>query len=202
MKKITVLLASLFVLFSTTDAFARGFLIDGGLNFPKFDIKNINSFSLKTYTGWHAGIGYQTGRALGFSFQPELNFVRNSVGVEENMGTVTQVITNMLQLTPNVQWGIDLLVCKPFLFLAPYASLNLGNSLKNATAAASELIGNAKKLDYGFGAGLGLNVWKVQVTAKYNWSFGNVLNWSEYYSQMKNVKLSNGGFVLSAALIF
>jgi len=201
MKKLSVLLASLLLLFSANDASASGFLVKAGMNFPSLDLKNLKSFSMKSYTGWHAGVGYQTGSAAGFSFQPELNFVRNSANVEDGDVTTT-VYTNMLQFAPNVQWGIDLLIFKPYLFVSPYAALNLGNNLKNPTQAAKDLVANAKKLDYGIGAGIGIDIWKFQVTGKYTWSFGNVLNWQEYYTQLKDIRLSNGAFVLSAAFVF
>ena len=113
------------------------------------------------------------------------------------------VRTNMLELIPNIQWGINLLICKPFIFVAPYAALNLATSgTYKSDSPMKNLIENAKKLDYGIGIGAGINIWKLQVTGKYNWAFGNVLDWNEYKSQVNGIKLSNGAFVLSAAYVF
>jgi len=201
MKKFTLLLASLILLFSAaTDASASGWLVKAGMNFPSLDLKNIKEFSFKSYTGWHVGAGYQTGSALGFSFQPELNFVRNGVSLTENE-TVQTVHTNMLQLAPNIQWGIDLLVMKPYLFVSPYAAVNLWTDGSDSKEF-KDLKANAKKFDYGIGAGLGINIWKFQVTGKYSWSFGNVLDFNQYITSLKDIQLKNGAFILSAAFVF
>lgn len=200
MKRILIALLVTFatLLINCDEVSARGFLIKGGVNFPSLDLKDINSFDIKGSTGWHAGIGYQTGSAAGFSFQPELNYVRNTVKVSESNSSES-LNTNMLQLVPNVQWGIDLIACKPFIFAAPYVGLNLG---VDGTSLTEQIKENIKKLDWGVGAGLGINVWKIQVTGKYSWSFGDVLNLQDYVQQVKDVKISNGAFILSLALVF
>lgn len=202
MKRVLVALVSLALLSNCLEASASGFLIKGGANFPSLDLKNLNSFDIKAATGWHAGIGYQTGSAAGFSFQPELNYVRNTVNINENENSES-LSTNMLQLVPNVQWGIDLLIFKPFIFAAPYVALNLGTDAQYKSGSAMEqLKESVKNLDWGVGAGVGINIWKIQVTGKYSWSFGNVVDWSQYAESLKNINFSNGAFILSAAIIF
>jgi len=202
MKRVFIALTALLLLFANCrEVSATGFVIKGGLNFPSLDLKNLNSFDIKANTGWHAGIGYQTGSAAGFSFQPELNFVRNTIKISET-NTTESLSTNMLQLVPNIQWGIDLIICKPFIFAAPYAALNLSTDAQYQQGSAMEQFKETiKKLDWGVGVGAGLNIWKFQVTGKYSWSFGNVVDFSQYMESLKDIKFSNGAFILSIALV-
>ena len=74
MKKLTVLFASIMVLVGASySANAQGLIIKGGLSYANiaagFEVPNVQ---IKNYTGWHFGLGFQTGSLMGFSLQPEL----------------------------------------------------------------------------------------------------------------------------------
>jgi hypothetical protein len=62
-------------------------------------------------------------------------------------------------------------------------------------------------LDYGIGAGIGVDVWKLQVSARYNWSLGKLYTEQETSlvgqimgKEKGDAKLS--GFELSLAIFF
>lgn len=187
MKKIIV--AALAVLCFCNVASAKGFLIKGGVEFPHYNVSNLKDLNFKEMTGWHAGIGYQTGSFIGFSFQPEILFQHG--GMDGNSSE--KIRYNNLELVGNVQWGIDLLLLRPFIFAAPFVSYNLSD-IKS--------ILNLNKWDYGIGVGLGLDIWKLQLTAKYNWAFGGIVDWKTYKQEVGNIKANTGALMLSLAYTF
>lgn len=191
MKKIVV--AALAVLCCCTTASAKGFLIKGGVEFPHYNVSNLGDLNFKEMTGWHAGIGYQTGSLLGFSFQPELLFQHGGMDGGPSGDIPENIRVNNLQVVANVQWGIDLLIFKPYIFAAPFVSYDLTD--------VSQIL-SRKKWDYGIGAGLGLDIWKLQLSAKYNWAFGGIIDWSSYKQEIKNIKANTGAVVLSLAFKF
>lgn len=177
---------------SCLDAGARGFLIKAGVEFPNYNVSDLNKIKINAMTGWHAGIGYQTGTFSGFSFQPELLYQHTGLNISGEEQS-DRVRTNNLQVTANVQWGVDLLIFRPFIFAAPFASYDL--------SALSE-IANLKRWDYGIGVGLGFDIWKFQITGKYSWAFGGVVDWDSYKEQLGSIKANTGSFVLSLAFVF
>lgn len=186
MKKIVV--AALAVLCLCNVASAKGFLIKGGVEFPHYNVSNLGDLNFKEMTGWHAGIGYQTGSLLGFSLQPELLFQHGGMDTDGE-----SIRVNNLQVVANVQWGIDLLIFKPYIFAAPFVSYDLTD--------ISQIL-SRKKWDYGVGAGVGLDIWKFQLSAKYNWAFGGIIDWNSYVDDVKNIKANTGAVVLSLAFKF
>lgn len=197
MKKIIV--AALAVFCCCNAASARGFLIKGGVEFPHYNVSNLGDLNFKEMTGWHAGIGYQTGSLLGFSLQPELLFQHSemdgNLGIQSflPMDDTERVRINNLQLVANVQWGIDLLIFRPYIFAAPFVSYDL-TDIKQFL--------NRKKWDYGIGAGVGLDIWKLQLSAKYNWAFGGIIDWNSYVDGVKNISANTGAVIISLAFTF
>lgn len=130
-----------------TGAQAQGFIVKGGASIDG------------RYDGWLAGIGYQTFSKDGFSVQPEL--IYKSV---TNLKVIPESSTRTyLDLPVNLQYGVDLLVAKPFLIVSPFVGYRLSGYEQD----------NDTRLDYGCGTGLGINFWYLQLDAKYNWSFSN-----------------------------
>ena len=194
MKKLILTLAAAVLL--ATSAFAEGFIVKGGLTYgnvaSKDIVKSLTSLDIKSYTGWHAGIGYQTGTLAGFSLQPELLY--NLKGANSNAGALK---LNYLELPVNVQWGIDLIIARPFLMVSPYIGYCMSGKWDN-----EKLEDMKDRLEYGFGLGAGINIWKIQVTAKYSWNFGQVSSLGEYWSKITDNNKTNGGLEISAAICF
>ena len=160
MKKLSLLLVSILCL-GVLNAGAQGFIVKGGWNYSKSDIKDIKD----GHSGWQVGVGFQTGSAYGFSFQPELLYKVDGLKFSDG----AKLDMNKLELPLNVQWGPDLLIARPFVFAGPYFGYNFKTRGKNLTEAEVKALNN---FEWGVGIGLGINIWKLQVAGKYNWNFG------------------------------
>ena len=115
--------------------------------------------------------------------------------------TLVTTTSSFIELPVNVQWGVDLLMLRPFVFASPYVGFNIGNKISGISGTF-----NNNKVTGGVGLGLGLEISKLQITAKYNWDFGGVASWNDYWSMMgerfKNLKLKEGSFHIGLAFIF
>ena len=193
MKALRILAASLLMLAAALPAAARGFLVKGGVEFPHYNVSDIGDIKLSSITGWNAGAGYQTGTFSGFSFQPELIYQRTGFTARGYDGTTDQVRTDNLQVMANIQWGVELIIFRPFIFAAPFASYNL--------TQRSDIL-DLKKWDYGVGVGIGFDIGSIQITGKYNWAFGGVVDWNDYFGSYKEIDANTGSLVVSIAYIF
>ena len=60
----------------------------------------------------------------------------------------------------------------PFVFAGPYVGIGMGIFGNKTTA--EQLKQDLKALEYGLGIGVGIDLWILQLTAKYNWNFGRI----------------------------
>ncbi|MCL2727111.1 MAG: PorT family protein [Bacteroidales bacterium] len=195
MKKITICILALFFAFGLSAQTHFG--IKGGLNFSSHkDIKfkeGGNSSVSWNSTGWHAGILVQAKLPLGFAFQPELLYsVRK---FDSKISTANYKFDfSYVELPLNLQWGIDLLIFRPYVFAGPYVSY-----LASMGGKAKEWDG-VKNLGYGCGAGFGIDLWILQITGKWNWAFGTLgdIGKSDIVFGSSNLN----GFQLSVGLLF
>jgi len=185
MKGITLSILALFLAIGLSAQTHVG--IKGGLNYTDLKLKEVK---FKNNTGWHAGLLLQSKLPLGFAFQPEVLYSVKSFKLMSD----NNISFNYIEVPVNIQWGIDLILLRPFVMAAPYFSylLKVGDS-------KSEWDG-AKSVDYGFGLGGGLDIWKLQVTCKYNWGFGNLGSVKSSDWKVKDSNLQ--GFQLSVGLLF
>ena len=196
MKKFTVILAVCALFLCSTTANAEGLIFKGGLAYTSgTEIKDVK---INGYTGWMFGAGYETGSVAGLSLQPEILYKVKGAKFED----ATKVQMNYLEIPVNVQWGLDLLLIKPFVFAGPFVGFNLSNKFSNETTYAEAFKSTIKKLEYGFGAGFGLDLFKFQLTAKYNWNFGGVADWSAYKADLQGISVATGTLELSIGLKF
>lgn len=201
--KLYSFIVSAALLFVAADANAEGFVIKGGLAFQNLNsgVEALKNASFKTKLGWTAGIGYQTATWGGFSLQPEVLYRSKSIETVAFDQTLVTTTSSFIELPVNVQWGIDLLMLRPFVFASPYVGFNIGNKISGISGTF-----NNNKVTGGVGLGLGLEISKLQITAKYNWDFGGVASWNDYWSMMgeqfKNLKLKEGSFHIGLAFIF
>lgn len=168
MKKIALFLAGL-LLMGGVAANAQHLIIKGGFNYSNATVEGIKSGK----SGWQFGAGFQTESARGFSFQPEL--IYQVKGVKFN--DAKNLNLGYLQVPLNVQWGPDLLIARPYIFAGPYVGIKVRNQFKgnNWNETDMKTIGNGlKKTEWGLGVGLGLDIFKFQISGKYNWNFGAI----------------------------
>lgn len=205
MKKILVL-ATLFMLISVQGFSQLG--IKGGFNFTSFgDINLGKDATLKTAfekkTGYHIGIVYKAKIPfIGLAIQPELLYsqVNGSLEVSGADASTIPMVTDMkltyLQLPVGLQWGLDLMLFRPYIQAVPYIGLSMGrdNGTKN-------LQWDINKFRYGIGLGAGIDIWKLQISGKYNWDLGKVADF-EWQGTKTFKGGKNQGFELSLAFLF
>ena len=181
-------------------------------------IKNI---SPDVATGYHAGLTYKFNLPLGFAIQPSLLYNMKASLVEDALAGNARFDYKMgyLELPVSFQWGPDLLLFRPFLDVSPYVGYALNNEFSGSADSALRISANfvnewdgINRLEYGLGLGGGLEIWKIQITCRYNWNFGPLFDASgnsatarEIIANAKGSKLNDenfGGVSLSVALLF
>ena len=195
------------------------FGIKAGLNFNTLeDVTESGSVNQawKNQTGYHFGIAWQFKiPIIGIGVQPELLYSKvrtsfmevNAFAQPNNNGFVSsnailpplsEVEIDYLTLPINFQLGLDLLILRPFIVVSPYISyaLQKGGDLSNGDWD------DVNRFNYGVGAGVGLDIWKLQIMGKYNWGLGKLMTatqttWEEKYESAKIQ-----GFQLSVAFLF
>ncbi len=192
MKKVLVLLT---VLLAVSIAGAQGkFVLKAGLNYTSFTPSTNIDNVIRSSSGFHAGIGYQVRVPLiGLAIQPELLYSQKSFDVEDGNNTLNYSLS-YAELPINIQWGINLLIMRPFVFASPYISYAVSKAAELENASWD----NLNRLDYGVGLGAGLEIWKLQISGKYNWSMKSFDNNGDL--GFGDAKFS--GFQLSVALLF
>ncbi len=206
MKRLLISVIALFLIFSVQASAQVKFGVTGGMN---FNTSKFTELDVKAKAGWNAGISLLVDLPLGFSFQPSLvyhqknaNFTDN---VSQNMGYV--------ELPVSVQWGPDLLVFRPFVDVTPFIGYAVSNNFKgeigNLDFSGSSW-DNKNRFSYGLGLGAGINVWKLQVIARYCWNFGSLYNiesWNDIKDHLNKDELSAdsknfGGLNICLAFFF
>lgn len=201
MKKYVIAIAlAAAMLFAGTNASAQvgHFGVVGGMTFSK--AKDVNKDMMKNYTGFHAGVTYQLNLPLGFSIQPELIYNQRGTKVAAPIGDLHgNMSVGFIELPVNIQWGPDLVLFRPYLELSPYVGYAVMNKYKMGNVTHNENWDGVNRWEYGIGLGVGIEVWKFQLSGRYCWSFGNNLpeTVAEVFDDAKF-----GGFELSLAFLF
>jgi len=168
MKKLIVAAAFFFMSLCFGENMAAGnFGIVGGANFHPSVIREASS---KSVTMWHAGLTYKFDLPVGFQIQPALLYNVKATEIKE---LDTDVFSSgYLELLASVQWGIDLILFRPFLEVCPFIGCGL-NMWENTDLSWKEIGG---RLGYGVGVGGGLQIWRFQLSARYNWNIDRIPN--------------------------
>lgn len=170
---------------------AGNFGVFGGANFYTTSVRQFNTYSM---TQWHAGLTYKVNLPLGFQIQPALLYNVKGANVESDYGRDLSV--GYLEFMMPVQWGIDLILFRPFLEVAPFVGYGL-DSWGDFKALWKEA-GN--RLEYGVGLGGGLQIWRFQISARYNWDFGRIMQTTNLTTALKGADFA--GATLSLAYFF
>ncbi len=201
MKKILLLVTACMLL--SLQGFAQ-FGIKAGLNFNKLgdiDTKGNISSMFDQKTGFHAGVLYRFKvPVIGIAIQPELLYsqINGQLNLTQNSSKSlkSDVSVGYLQLPVALQWGLDLMLLRPYLQVVPYIGCTIANDVK-----IKDLKMDAEKLNYGIGVGAGIDIWRLQVSGRYNWDLGKVADYKwEGVDTFKGGK--SKGFQLSLALFF
>lgn len=206
MKKILLLVTALMLL--SVPGFSQ-FGIKGGFNFTSFgDIDLGKDATYKTAfekkTGYHVGLLYKVKiPVIGLAIQPELLYsqVQGDLSISKTSsqsvsGTTSNVKMTYLQLPVALQWGVDLMLFRPFLQAVPYIGYSFARDNGN-----KDLEWDVNKFRYGIGLGAGIDIWKLQVSGRYCWDLGKVADF-EWQGTKTFKGGKNKGFELSLAILF
>lgn len=212
MRRIMILVATLcMTLFATgfESSAQSKYGVIGGINFSTANVRNMNRGSM---TQWHAGLTYRLDLPLGFSFQPSL--IYNVKGAKVGKGDTPakfDISMGYIELPLSFQWGPDLLLFRPFIDVTPYIGYAVNNKLVGLQPnPVKNQWANLQRFEYGLGLGIGLDIWRFQVLARYNWNFGplsrakdtfNAGDPSTVIRQLFSDK-NFGGVTLSVAFLF
>lgn len=206
MKKILLIATALMLL--SVPGFSQ-FGIKGGFNFTSFgDIDLGKDATYKTAfekkTGYHVGLLYKVKiPMIGLAIQPELLYsqVQGDLSISKTSsqsvsGTTSNVKMTYLQLPVALQWGVDLMLFRPFLQAVPYIGYSFARDNGN-----KDLEWDVNKFRYGIGLGAGIDIWKLQVSGRYCWDLGKVADF-EWQGTKTFKGGKNKGFELSLAILF
>lgn len=130
----------------------------GGATFSSVD-----NVKLKNATRYHAGVTMQYRSPKGFGIQPSLVYHCKDAKIEN-------LQTGYIELPVGLQWGPDLILFRPYLELTPMVGVAVNSRIDR------EML---NRLEYGVGLGGGLEIWKIQISARYNWDLSPVVKHSE-----------------------
>ena len=217
MKKTLIAAAIVAALGFYTEASAQRYTsarvgVMGGFTSSSTSIKNVDNKSVSLY---HVGLTAEIPLVGGLAIQPSVLYQVKGLsadkwGSSEISETVGSFETKVgyLEVPVQVQWGPDLLAFRPYVFAEPFVGYRLGQDTKGVFADG--LKDSLKKFEYGLGLGAGLEVWKLQLSFKYFWNFGDIYNKGENLKDASTDKLkdlvNNGnnfnGIMVSAAFFF
>ena len=183
MKKIVLAILVMACFASRIDAQIR-FGLKAGLTSNKFSISN-DFYKPENALGWNAGAMLQIKvPIIGIAVQPELLYTVKNADIAGKSNGI-----GYFEVPINLQWGPDLVLLRPYVLAGPYFGYAVntnGDKFKKD---------DIEKTDWGIGLGAGLDVWKLQVTARYAWGMKNV-------SGVKDFEMKNRTFTLSAGIFF
>ena len=179
MKRFLSVIALCVMTFWSSDILnARNFGVIAGANFTC-----IEDVSGRVASGYHAGFTRKFNLPLGFAIQPALMYNLKASVVESAIAKESDFSLNVgyAEFLTSVQWGPDLILFRPFVDVAPFIGYAVNNEFSKSSL--TETVNNWKnewdginRLEYGFGLGVGLEVWKLQVVGRYNWNMGPLFN--------------------------
>lgn len=187
------------LLMSLCAAAGGGFLVKAGVSNSNMDLnKNVASvisedvFSgsfFNNFTSFNVGVGYHTGSWNGFKFQPELFYNVRGTRIDD----ATSWKMGYMEMPLNLQWGLDLILLRPFVQVAPCIGYSFSNSTSDTVPgnALGSVTRDASRFEYGLSVGGGLDIMKFQLSVTYNWNFGPVANLSAYKDQVSSIERRN-----------
>ena len=208
MRKLFLAVMLMFV--AVTVSFAQQFGIKGGMTANKVNMSWRVSDMARTTganrTGLNIGLVCKLPVTSVFTLQPELLYINKHQSVRyESYGDEEIVGNSMsyLQLPVNCQFGLNLVVCRPFVFASPF----LAYALSRSGDVNSEIPwSDFNRFSYGIGAGAGIDIWRMQFAFKYSWDLNKLGSHStrdgESYAREKFLDSRNRGFELSLAFFF
>ena len=195
----TLVLLCAMMLLGSLQANAQKYGVLGGATFT-----SLSGIENSSKTGWNAGATVQFKLPLGFSIQPSLMYNAKASNLDLLIGNAGLNV-GYLELPVSFQWGPDLILFRPFLDVTPFVGYGLTNQFRSqSTVQVNNTWEGLTRWEYGVGTGLGLDIWKFQIIARYNWNLGHLTKDSSLSDIAQTFKDRNNfsGVTLSLALLF
>ena len=186
MKKISCFLAAAAVMaFAAVgvDAQTR-WGIQAGITSSSAKIKDVTTESVSNY---HAGLFLQIPLVSGFSIQPGVLYQVKGASLDEmGSSSVVESIKSIntdvgyVEIPVQIQWGPDLLLFRPYVLAEPFVGIavattsNGKNQLDISKSNSSLKDSGLSRWEYGFALGAGVDIWRLQLSAKYFRNFGSL----------------------------
>lgn len=146
--------------------------VEAGLNLDSF--KSLSKdFSFKSVPGWHAGINFSLKLPMYFAIQPSVQYEWGRSQLKEPESDLCTVNTHSIVVPVAIQWGPDLGVIRPYIQVVPMAHFNLAADIK-AASDKKDIIDAFQRTQFGVGLGAGIELWRLQLSARYNWLLGGM----------------------------
>ena len=175
--------------FTVSDQIEYRFGVVAGQNIAT--IKSQKGDSQDVITGWMGGVAAQIVWPKGFALQPEVLYSQKGCMFT---GNPFRYDMDYLEVPVKFMYRLHMAEVKPFAFVAPYGAYAIRLTQNGEKISDDIPEGKIKRLDVGFGAGAGFDVWKIQLSFKYTWGITPVLD---------NVfPVRNKVFTLSAGFLF
>lgn len=208
--------------------------IVGGVttNSKTIDTENFEK-NLENVNLYHVGLALKLPLPLGFAVQPELLYQMKGADLKETydaLGTGTEIQTSEFstkdgyaELGVGLQWGLDLVAFRPFVFAKPFVGYrltgeedynNIGTEIiKNGTDDTYEkYLSDAKaNLEYGYSIGAGIELLEhFQLSLEYFKNLGKMFEEDKFNAdKAKETVLANykdlesyGGIKLTLGFFF
>ena len=125
--------------------------------------------NLNGVNDYHLGVAFKLPLPFGFAIQPELTYqikgadLGQVVSGEKQADAAAEEFkfnSGFAELNLGVQWGLDLVAFRPFVFAKPFIGYQLNEQeIKEFEEETEQALDNAKnKLEYGFSIGAGLDL--------------------------------------------
>jgi len=167
------------------------FGVVGGMTYSGASSKDFDASNVFLY---HAGLTFKANIVGGLAVQPSLLYQVKGATLDKYIsGEVAvpgsfQTSVGFLELPVNISWGPSIGDSfRPYLFLEPFVgyaltgdsaiSVKAGDIKKEIDRVKNEWEDTyIRRFEYGIGAGLGLEVWRFQISLQYFLNFGSLAN--------------------------
>ncbi|MDR3286732.1 MAG: PorT family protein [Prevotellaceae bacterium] len=186
------------ILFVSIEASAQLKLgLKGGWDFLNFDIRESFEGQLKTDNSiaWNLGVVAQVKLSGNLYLQPEILYssqrkieVKPSSLMQPNPDAFdSNAEISYFQVPINILYKFNILVVEPFISGGAYFGYAINRKMPEYYSKES-----IKKTDWGVSIGAGVDFWKFQISARYNWGLQDI-------SEVSDIKWKNNKFNVSVA---
>ncbi|MCQ2139581.1 MAG: PorT family protein [Bacteroidales bacterium] len=176
----------------------RGTGVVVGVNTSNMSLGELSKLNSSSIAGYRVGLAKNIPIAAGFAIQPEVVACAKGVKLPQNLGdvpaedilngSVTGAIKDdfkanitFLEIPVQLQYSLDLLFIKPFVFIEPFAGIAVGGKVDGSKVTFNDI---KSRLEYGLSLGGGISLFdRLQLSLRYYWNMEDVQNFKDYASQ-------------------